>query len=728
MIFTIITHSVRTECKPFKPLHMKILISFLSILFLQTATLKSQDIVDNLAWMINFEECGLSPLITKTDHFGSIFSIGLYNGSDEGYIKINQQEIFQGGNGNDMIFILQLNSDGSMESYKFIQTNGRTSLTDFEINLNNELILLLESNESFIYDELEIQSGVSILNLSSSLESNWVETIEGFRSIKSNLRSTDQLFQYHNTLDINSENQIVFAGKIPRQFTDVVIDTFIYGFDTFLIYESYFDTLRIDGNEFTTNSIYNFFVTTLDHDGSHNWTKVFEHDTRLFIGGIATSPKNKIGVCGDFLGEYLQFGDVELLAEDSISTTMFTMEINQNGEIRHLTNHYRNVSPNNISYDFDENYVVTGLFRNYTWFKSDTVFDVSNTGDQLMLKLDATGQHLWRKRLGDTQTNSHLHFKLTSDAKIISTGNLNFPAFLYVSDSLGNRIETIRPKTSTNVRGINVDFTSDGSLVSTGIFSGFNIDIDTFIIDHEGCNWTEFIIGFSDITGEENIGSFIGEINANIDSTKCDMGTGQIEIYPSSGVSWTQIEWSNGDTTSIITNLESGNYQVTVTDIYGNQNATDIFLHELIQEEIVYNGLDDDCDPTTLDDDLDQDGFLLIDDCDDNNALINPDAEEIPNNGIDEDCDDMDLITSTHELSNARINIFPNPASDFINIEIQGQLNFTANLYDLNGRLIKSVTNSNQISVANESQGIYLLEIKDLQSGQMAVEKIIIGK
>ncbi|MDN3633903.1 MopE-related protein, partial [Neolewinella lacunae] len=42
------------------------------------------------------------------------------------------------------------------------------------------------------------------------------------------------------------------------------------------------------------------------------------------------------------------------------------------------------------------------------------------------------------------------------------------------------------------------------------------------------------------------------------------------------------------------------------------------------QMEIPYNGLDDDCDPMTLDDDLDQDGFVLAEDCDDINPAVNP--------------------------------------------------------------------------------------------------------
>src|SRR6056297_23415 len=60
-------------------------------------------------------------------------------------------------------------------------------------------------------------------------------------------------------------------------------------------------------------------------------------------------------------------------------------------------------------------------------------------------------------------------------------------------------------------------------------------------------------------------------------------------------------------------------------------------------EEIPYNGIDDDCDPATLDDDLDQDGFNKAEDCDDSDASINPDAEEIPYNGIDDDCDPATL-------------------------------------------------------------------------------------
>ena len=54
-------------------------------------------------------------------------------------------------------------------------------------------------------------------------------------------------------------------------------------------------------------------------------------------------------------------------------------------------------------------------------------------------------------------------------------------------------------------------------------------------------------------------------------------------------------------------------------------------------EEVPYNGEDDDCDESTPDDDIDGDGFLEAEDCDDTDPFVNPDATESCN-GVDDDC------------------------------------------------------------------------------------------
>lgn len=72
-------------------------------------------------------------------------------------------------------------------------------------------------------------------------------------------------------------------------------------------------------------------------------------------------------------------------------------------------------------------------------------------------------------------------------------------------------------------------------------------------------------------------------------------------------------------------------------------------------EEVVYDGVDNDCNPRTLEDDLDEDGFVLEDDCDDADAEVNPDRAEVPYDGVDNDCseqtpdDDLDGDGYGHE-------------------------------------------------------------------------------
>jgi hypothetical protein len=84
--------------------------------------------------------------------------------------------------------------------------------------------------------------------------------------------------------------------------------------------------------------------------------------------------------------------------------------------------------------------------------------------------------------------------------------------------------------------------------------------------------------------------------------------------------------------------------------------------------EITYNGIDDDCNAATIDDDLDKDGFAKANDCNDNNANINPNKVEITYNGIDDDCNaatldddlDKDGFAKANDCNDNNANINPN--------------------------------------------------------------------
>jgi uncharacterized repeat protein (TIGR01451 family) len=146
--------------------------------------------------------------------------------------------------------------------------------------------------------------------------------------------------------------------------------------------------------------------------------------------------------------------------------------------------------------------------------------------------------------------------------------------------------------------------------------------------------------------------------------------------------------------------------------------------------EVAYDGLDNDCDTSTLDDDLDGDGYVLAEDCDDTNSDINPDIEEIPDNGIDEDCDGSDLTTAVKEIAGREIHIYPNPVQHLLTISQTGgsHIDFRVRLYDLGGKLVHETTQttaSQLIDMTLFESGIYFLELFDNKSGDSITEKIV---
>lgn len=60
--------------------------------------------------------------------------------------------------------------------------------------------------------------------------------------------------------------------------------------------------------------------------------------------------------------------------------------------------------------------------------------------------------------------------------------------------------------------------------------------------------------------------------------------------------------------------------------------------------EVPYDGLDNDCDPETRDDDLDGDGYPLAEDCNDGLAAVSPSAEDQVGDGHDDNCDGVDGV------------------------------------------------------------------------------------
>lgn len=82
-------------------------------------------------------------------------------------------------------------------------------------------------------------------------------------------------------------------------------------------------------------------------------------------------------------------------------------------------------------------------------------------------------------------------------------------------------------------------------------------------------------------------------------------------------------------------------------------------------------------------------------------------------------------VLDNSSFDTSTISIYPNPTSDFINIQSDSLQDFNIEIFDLLGNQVGKHKNLNQVDISNFNSGVYLLKITNLENHQTKTLKVL---
>lgn len=497
-----------------------------------------------------------------------------------------------------------------------------------------------------------------------------------------------------------------------------------------------------------SNANSDILITKLDANGNYVWSKKIGGTDNDVANDIAIDSNGNIFIAGYF-AYVVDFdpgaGTQNMGFSGGYTPQGFLLKLDSNGNFGwskqfsvNATTGYQGVSTT-VGVDAANNVILGGYFTGVLAIDSEPVVYTSlGSTDCFYLKYSNAGTFQWSKQIGSFSLESITNVATDASNNIYFSGNFNgnvdfdpsavshnlgatgsYDSFLLKIDGNGNTIWVNKPHGTLNEYGRNVvvngnnevfligNFQGTANFASNSIYSGqmqptanniaSNGGMDNFIMKFNPTNGNSVWVKTFGGTGDEYISSATFDASNNIFSTGYFNNT--VDFDPSTGIA----NVVSTSTDVFVLKLNNNGDYVWATRFGGNGAEVGTGIVVTNSGKIITSGY-----------------FGGM--CSFNPNYTNNVFSVGGDDAFIQVMSDAVLSNSSFNSNLIQFNIYPNPAQDFIIIDLENDVT-SVEIYSLQGQKIL-VSNSKEINISSLNSGIYFLKIED-ENGSVASQKFV---
>ncbi len=502
-----------------------------------------------------------------------------------------------------------------------------------------------------------------------------------------------------------------------------------------------------------------------------DWSVHFGNDGSEIINDLKLMDSGDYFIAGAY-GETMEIGDTSL--ESMGFSDVFLSKLNNSGTAQWaVSGGSLNIDETaGISVGTDGDIVWTGQFWVQGFFGPDTIFAQSSSKALFLVKYGQSGNYHWSKSISgsaikvvnDVVTDSENSIYLTGyfedslfiDATtLIATQGQHF--FILKFDASGNLIFGKNYGISGSIRGNTIEIDSNNDVIVGGYFNG-TVNFDGFLLESNNLHFGLFLVKFNPtgmavwakealgvfnnicssvtIDSENNIylsGSFIGVMilsdNLQIATPGFKENLFLLKYNTSGSPIWARgLNSQEFNEISLGLDIEVHEENISMTGYFDKELKVD--EHNIMAASDQFNGfvaafstIDGKADWLKLipgsaqlvssQIDIDEQGQFSLGGYFSNEAYFGNNTL-ISNGSNDIFVSKLDVVSTTDpelKASKSGIHIFPNPATDFVNILTESNI-FIIKIFDLHGKLLRCIENEKWIDTSGLLPGSYILQFE----------------